>query len=81
MTDGSWSSGSPFTSPVSRPRFSASPSRIRCQIGVLITAIIMAINKPVKLRPTCHKLKEWLLVNTSGNAPKNRYRMPSRMAE
>lgn len=43
--------------------------------------VSMPTKRPRKARPVCAMLNPWLFWKTSGNAPKNRYRMPRRIAE
>ena len=43
--------------------------------------IIIPIMIPRKVKPTCHRLKPWLLVKTMLKAPKNRYKTPNTKAQ
>lgn len=36
---------------------------------------------PKNARPVCERVKPWLFLKTNGKAPKNKYRIPSRIAE
>lgn len=42
---------------------------------------IIPVNIPKNVKPVCESVNPWLFSNTKGNAPKNRYSTPSRIAD
>lgn len=54
---------------------------MRRQSGSDRIAMTMPTNRPRKHRPRCQSEKPYTSKKTSWKAPKNRYKMPSRMAE
>ncbi len=79
IVDGSRNSGS--EPPPCASFFRTSLAYILLKTGSLETPRIMPARRPKKERPTCEMLKPWLCWKTSGNAPKNRYRIPRSRAD
>jgi hypothetical protein len=82
IVEGSRNSGSePPGSPPCSSRCRTSLPYILLQTGSVEMPASMPTNRPKNASPICEMLKPWLLPNTSGKAPKKRYRIPNRMAD
>lgn len=82
MVDASRNSGSePPAWPPCSSRCRTSLPYTRLQMGSDDTPVSMPTSRPRKARPVCERVKPWLLPKTRGKAPKNRYKIPRRMAD
>lgn len=61
--------------------FAARREYKRCQRGSVEIATKVPTKRPRNVMPMSWREKPWFVLNTKGNASKNRYRIPKRTAE